>query len=131
MKQIFLFLLLIASGAALAANTPNKLDQLKAELSRVREEQQSAYQDYQMIMELRRNEVQERSPFMLQHPYGMSMDTPPPNYDDVLRAQQEREEQILQHTSELKRLAARYLELEDQRKSLLKQILELERNPDK
>lgn len=48
MKPIVLFLLFIASGAALAApNTSAKLSQPKAELSSVQQEQQSAYHDYQ------------------------------------------------------------------------------------
>ena len=123
MKQIIFFLLLISSGVALAdSNTPASLNQLKAELRGVQQEQQSAYQNYQITRELRRIEVQESSPPMAQHPYGLGIDTPPPNYEDVLRAQQEREERIRQYTSELSRLSASFMELEKQKKLLLRQI---------
>jgi len=132
MKQIILFLLLIASGAALAdPNSSIRLNKLKAELSSVQQEQQSAYQNYQMTQELRRIEVQEGSPPMIQHPYGTDIYTPPPNYDDVLRAQVERENRIQQYTSELSQLFARFQELENQRKLILKNIKELEQHPDK
>ena len=126
MKQIILFLLLLASGAALAdANTQGKLEKLEAVLNGVRQEQQSVYQNYQMVKELRLMEVREASPPALQYPYGMRMDTPPPNYDDVVRAQMEHEQRIQQYTSDLKNMSARYLELEGQRKALLEQIREL------
>lgn len=130
MKQIILFLLLIASGAALAGpDTSARLSQLKTELGNVQQEQQSVYQNYQMTKELRRIEVQEGSPPMAQHPYGLDINTPPPNYDDVLQAQVEREEHIQQYTSDLRRLFARFLELEGQKKLLLMQIRELEQHP--
>ena len=122
MKQILLFLLLFSSGAALAGtNMPDKLSQLESALNGVRQEQQSVYQNYQMAKELRLMEVQEGSP----HPYGTDINTPPPNYDDVVRAQLEHENRIQQYTDDLKRLSSRYLELESQRKSLQEQIREL------
>ncbi len=131
MKPFLLFLLLIASGTAFAdADTPDKLNQLEAELNGVRQEQQSVYQNYQMTKELRLMEVQEGSPPTSGYPYGKGiygtdLNIPPPNYDDVVRAQMEREQRIQHYTDELKGLSARYLELEDQRKALLEQIREL------
>ena len=132
MKQIIFSLLLIASGAALAdPDTSAKMSQLKAQLRSVQQEQQSAYQNYQMTKELRRDVVQEGSPPMAQHPYGMKIGTPPPNYEDVLRTQQEREEHIRQYTSDLSQLSASFMELEKKKKLLLRQIQELEQHPDK
>jgi hypothetical protein len=131
MKQIIIFLLLIVSGTALAEpNAFVRLSQLKAELGSVQQEQQSAYQNYQMTKELRLNEVQESSPPMGQHPYGMDIDTPPPNYEDVLRTQLERENRIQEYTLDLSRLSARFMELEKQKKLILQQIHELEQHPD-
>jgi len=131
MKQIIPFLLLLAAGASFAdSNAPDKLEQLKAQLRGVREEQQSVFQNYQMVKEQRRIEVQEGSPPMAQQPYGTSLDDPPPNYDDVLRSQLEREDRIQQYTNELGRLSARFLELENQKKALIKQIREMEQHPD-
>ncbi len=131
MKRILSLLLLIAAGTAVAAsNTAERLGELESELDGVRQEQQSVYQSYQMTKELRRAEVKEDSPFMMQYPHGTGVDAQWPNYDDVIREQQEREKRIEQYTSELKGLSARYLELESQRKALLKQIMDLRQHPD-
>jgi len=130
MKHIILILLLAASGAPLAENAPGGLGQLKVQLSVVREEQQSVYHNYQMTRELRLKEVQEGSPPMGLYPNGTGIDTAPPNYEDVLRAQLEREGRIQQYTSDLVRLSARFLDLENQKKALLKQIKEMEQHPD-
>lgn len=132
MKQIFLFLLLIASGAAFADEMQDRLNRLKADLDNVRQEQQSVYQSFQLARDLRLMEAQEGIPPTSGYPYGKDfygtyINTPPPNYDDVVRAQLEREQRIQQYTDELKSLSARYLELEDRRKALLEQIGELKR----
>jgi hypothetical protein len=130
MKQLLYFLLLTVSGAVYAdADTAARLSQLKAELSNVQQEQQAAYQNFQMTMELRRIEVQEASPPMNQYPYGMDLYTPPPNYDEVLRLQLERERRIHQYTDFLSTLSERFLRLEEQRKQIIQQIRELEQHP--
>jgi len=123
MKHILLFLLLFVSGTAFAeTDAQDELNQLEAELNGVRQEQQSVYQNYQMTKELRLTEVQESS-----QSYGESINTPPPNYDDVMREQLEREQRIQQYSDELKNLSERYLELEEERRALLEQIRELKR----
>ncbi len=128
MTRTFLFLLFLCCGPALADSNAPRLDQLKTELDSVRAEQQSVYQNYQMIKELRRSEVQENSPPVAQNPYGTSVNVPPPNYDDVLRLQEKREERIQQYTSDLRHLTSRFLDLDDKRKVLVKQIGDLEQS---
>lgn len=131
MLRIVLFLLLIASGNAFAgSDVSDDLAKLQAELNEVRQEQQSTYQSYAMTKELRRLAIEESSPFMLQHPYGISMDIPPSNFEDVLKDQLRREKQIQQFTNELKELSTHYLELDGQRKALIKQIWELKQHAD-
>ena len=128
MKQILLFLLLIASGAALAdSGTPDDLDKLEAALGKVLQEQQTVYQDYQMTKELRLMEVREGS-LPAQHPYSVTVDTIWPNYDDAVQMQMEREQRIQQYTSKLKNLLHRYTELENQRKALRELISRLKQN---
>ncbi len=126
MKRIAFLLLFLASATALAQqpqqNAPDELAQLKESLRDVQAEEQSVYENYQMLKELRLHVVQENSPPMAQHPNGMGIYTPPPNYEDVLRAQREREDAIQLYTAGLARLAARFMELERERKALLKDI---------
>ncbi|WP_435627653.1 hypothetical protein [Candidatus Ferrigenium straubiae] len=126
MKHILFFLLSFASAVA-CAGTQDELSRFEAELGAVRQEQQSMYQGYQMTLELRRMEVQEGAPPMGHHPYGTDINTPPPNYDDVVRAQMERERRIQRYTDDLKSLSVNYLELEKERKALLERIRELKR----
>lgn len=131
MQRIILFCLLLASGAALAeSGKPDELIKLEAKLNSVRQEQQAVYQSYQMTKEQRLLEVEAGGPLMVQHPHGMSVETPPPDYDAVIRAQLEREQRIQQQTAELRSLSLRYLELEDQRKALLEQIQKLAQHAD-
>lgn len=130
MKHILLFLLLIASGAAFADDeAQEKLNLLEAMLDGVRQEQQAVYQNYRMTKELRLMEVQEGTPPRSQYPHGADLNTPPPDYDELIRAQTEREQRIQQYTDDLQNLSVRYLELEEQRKELLEQIGELKRQP--
>lgn len=128
MKHILFFLLLIASGAAFADDeAQEKLSLLEAMLDGVRQEQQAVYQNYRMTKELRLMEVQEGTPPRSQYPRGADLNTPPPDYDELIRTQTEREQRIQQYTDDLKDLSVRYLELEEQRKELLEQIGELKR----
>jgi hypothetical protein len=130
MKPIFLFLLLLASCVAFAdGGARDELSRLDAELNNVRQEQQSVFQNYQMTKELRLKEVQDGKVPASQYPYGTSLYTPPPNYDDVVREQMKREQRIEQFTSDLQQLSVRYLMLEDRRKALLDQIRELKQQP--
>ncbi len=124
--QALALLLLAAPCAALAQDDTGRLGELRAELEAVRQEQQSVYQNYEMIKDLRRMEVQQASPPMSQQPYGTDLYTPPPGYYDVLRQQAEREQRILQYTSDLSILADRYFRLETRRSQLAVQIRALE-----
>lgn len=126
MKHILLSLLLFASAAAFAGDdTQDRLKQLEADLGDVRQAQQSAYQNYQMVRDMRLMEMQESIPPKSQYPQGTDINTPPPNFDEVFRLQMEREQRIRQYTDELKSLSEHYLELEQERKALLGQIREL------
>lgn len=126
MRHILLSLLLFMSAAAFADDDgQDKLKQLEADLHGVRQEQQSVYQNYQMVRDMRLMEVQEGIPPKSQYPQGMDLNTPPPNFDEVFSMQMEREQRIQQYTDDLKNLSERYLELEEEHKALLEQIGEL------
>jgi len=152
MKPILLFALLIASASAIAdSNAPDKLTQLKKELDGVQQEQVTVREKSEAIREQRLKEAREEQQQSYQNkmnmeprqkaerdgalvftnpatqaPYAMSPDAPIPDYEAVMQAQQEREEHILQYTNELHNLSARSLELQEQRKVLLKRIKDLE-----
>ena len=134
MKHLILFALLIASSVAFAdpAAQDDELTQLQAKLAKVEQEQQAAFRNYQMTKEALSAEVQQRDRAAIQQPYGlavdaydMPIDTPPPNFDEVIRAHKEREQRIQQQMEELKTLSQQYQDLESQRKALRAQIEKL------
>lgn len=139
MRAIILILFLFGSGLAgstlaqtAASVTPQpdpRIAQLEMALNKVQQEQQSVYQQFQMTLELRRYEIQEGNPVVLQGPTGMGgmRDSPPINYDDMIRVQQERKERIQQYTRDINNLYSRYTELGERRRALMDQLMELAR----
>jgi hypothetical protein len=116
--------MLMAQGAP---STERKVDpritQLEMALNHVSQEQQSVYQQFQMLQELRRNEIQDSNPLV--QGMGGVKDMPPISYDDSIAQQRERKERFNQHTRDLDRLYARYAELGEQKKVILDQLREL------
>ena len=135
MRAFFLCLVLLLAAAPALAQTDTspqeqaaaraelqaRIRSLETALSRVSAEQQSVYQQFQMVQEMRRNERQE-----LLNP--MQVYTPPAspaNYDDVMRDRQAREYRMQDYASQMDRLYARYRELEEQKRQLLDQLADL------
>jgi hypothetical protein len=127
---IFLFSWCLA-GVATAQTPPNnerkvdpRIAQLEMALSHVSQEQQSVYQQFQMLQEMRRSEIQDINPLVMQDMGGVK-DMPPISYDESIRLQRERKDLFQQHARELDRLYARYSELGEQKKAILEQLREL------
>ena len=118
--------IVMAQGAA--PNMDRKVDprvtQLEMALNHVSQEQQSVYQQFQMLQELRRNETQDANMLVTQDMGGVK-DMPPISYDDSIRLQRERKERFQQQSRDLDRLYARYAELGEQKKVILDQLREL------
>jgi hypothetical protein len=108
-------------GAGARAELEAQIRSIEAAIRRVSTEQQSLYQQFQMVQEMRRNERQALSNSMQGNPPA----GPPPNYDDVVRERQARENRLQDHEREMDRLYARYRELEEQNRRLLNQLAEL------
>jgi hypothetical protein len=114
--------LLLSTFAGADAATDAEVKQLEAQLLRVQQEQQSLYQQFQMIQELRRTEQEILYPPVIENSPGYSMDNPPPNYDDMVRDKKERQDRIQQYTDDLYGMYARYRELNEQKKALLERL---------
>ena len=117
-----------APNTAPNPNLERKVDpriaQLEMALNHVSQEQQSVYQQFQMLQELRRNETQDVNQLILRDMGGVK-DMPPITYDESIRVQSERKDRFNQHTRDLDRLYARYAELGEQKKAILEQLREL------
>ena len=119
MRRLAIALLFLMSGSALAQSSGDvQMPRLEAALARVREEQQSVYQQFQMIQALQRAELQSvETNSALYVPDGQV-----PSYDDVARERLIRQGRIRYYTEELRQLSDRYRDLDHQVGPLLEQI---------
>jgi len=121
MKTLSLTLLLV-STLALAEPDP-RLVRLEAAYNRAHQEQQAMYQQFQMIQELRRNELQQMDALP-----GGGRGMPAVNagklidYDENVRQERARQERLQRYEREIAQSYARFLELGQQKKALLDQI---------
>lgn len=146
MRQgIFAFFLFSLSAFGLAQTVPGpdgkgrfpappdpRVIQLEITLNQLNQAQQSVYQQFQMVQELRRNETQIDPPQAVlntsEAPYysmGGGNSNPSLNYDENVRFQRERQERLRKYTRDLNDLYSRYSELEEQKRAVLGQLMEL------
>ena len=141
---IFAFFLFSLSAFVLAQTVPGpdgkgrfpappdpRVIQLEITLNQLNQAQQSVYQQFQMVQELRRNETRIDPPQAVlntsEAPYSMggANSNPSLNYDENVRFQRERQERLRQYTRDLNDLYSRYSELEEQKRAVLGQLMEL------
>lgn len=107
------------------APPPARLDaqlrRVEAALSRISQEQQSVYQRFQMLQEMRRAELQQ----VYQQGQTYTPPATPPNYEDLVREKNAHEQRLQQYSEEIDRLYARYRELDAQKQPLLEALSEL------
>jgi hypothetical protein len=119
MRWVALCLLGLLSAPVLAAeDIDRELRRVEIALNRIHQEQQSVYQQFQMVQEMRRNEEQRTYQPLLSY----TPPATPPNYDDLRREEEARAARLKEYQYELDRLYARYRELEDQKKPLLDEL---------
>src|SRR5262249_39361922 len=110
------------SAVALAdAATEAEIGRLQTQLDQLQHVQQSVYQQFQMIQELRRTEIEAQYPQVIQNSPQYEMGSPP-NYDDVVRQKNERDYRIKQYTDDLNRLYGQYQELANQKRALVDRL---------
>jgi hypothetical protein len=119
----FAALVFCLSAAVLAdAATEAEIGRLQMQLDQLQHLQQSVYQQFQMIQELRRTEIDAQYPQVIQNSPDYAIGNSPPNYDDVVRQRAERDNRIKRYTDDLNRLYAQYQDLEGQKRSLVDRL---------
>ena len=122
MRWGFAALAFCLSAVALAdAATEAEIGRLQTQLDQLQHLQQSVYQQFQMIQELRRTEIDAQYPQVIQNSPDYAMGSPP-NYEDVVRQKAERDTRIKQYSDDLNRLYAQYQDLEKQKRSLIDRL---------
>jgi hypothetical protein len=120
MRWAILTCLLLVAPVLAADDMDREVRRVESALTRISQEQQSVYQQFQMVQELRRSEERQMQPLQSYTPPAT-----PPSYDDVKREEEARAERVKEYQYELDRLYARYRELEEQKKPLLEELSEL------
>lgn len=127
LRRIALAALVLAAPLAFA-QVPNaaqfaqialaqQMQRVEGALNRLSQEQVAVYQQFQMVLEMRRNE--ERLALQRLPIYRLSTLVPPPTVDDVQRDEDARTQRMNDLQAESDRLYARYRELEEQKRPLL------------
>jgi predicted nucleic acid-binding Zn-ribbon protein len=118
---------LLVFPAWAAGDIQQEIRRVEAALAMLAQDQQSVYQQFQMVQVLLRSEESRMQALQTYTPPAT-----PPSYDDVRREEGSRTARIRQYQDELDRLYSRYRELEAQRNEMLKALSALvqQRNED-
>ena len=123
-----LFFLPVFVWADSSQNMQDLISQHQSELNRIQQEAQTAHQQFMMLQELRRYEMNEITAPM--QPSATVKSIPIPNYDDMLKDKQKKKARIQQYGAELDALYLRHKELEARRNELFNEIEHLRRTPE-
>jgi hypothetical protein len=113
-RSVLLLLALLGMPAWAADDVDQEIRRVESLLAATVQEQQSVFQQFQMVQALRASEERQVQPVQSYTPPAS-----PPNYDDVRREESTRAARIKQYQEEMDRLYPRYRVLEEQRKQLL------------
>lgn len=113
LRALLCAMLMLSAPGFAADAVQQQMRQIEAALARLSQEQQSVYQQFQMVQALRRSEERQLLPLPV---YGGTGTLP--NYEDVKREEEARAQRVRQYQYELDRLYGRYRELEEQKRPL-------------
>lgn len=122
MRSLIWILPLLALSFTAAADDKAELQELYAAVSALNQEQQSLYQQFQMLQEVRRSNDREFFNSQVRSP---QLITEVPKYDEVGEAQREVVRRAEELTRQSDQLYAQYNELGARKAALQQRILEL------
>ena len=121
LRRLLLLLASIALPALAAESVQDQMRRIESALTRISQEQQAVYQQFNMVQELKRNEERQLAPF--------GSIAPNANYDDVKKLEEARAQRVRDLQTEVDRLYGRYRELEEQKRPLLDALSALAQLP--
>jgi len=121
-KQLFFGLLLFSLPVfAIAAESEKQLFELESAITQRQQEQQTLFQQFQMLQELRRHEIAQDDQ-AASAGSDLALSGEAPKYEDLARQRKDRSEKIQRYTNELNKLYVRYQEMENERRALIEQL---------
>ncbi len=121
-RLFFLYLLLTPLSTQADPVIEEQIRQLEASLSRLHQNQQNIFQQFQMIQELRRFELTQEEEIISSPLTGSVMSETLPSYEEMVKRREARQKRLQQYTSDLDQLYSRYQDLEAERQFLIEQI---------
>ena len=116
---------LLASVAFAQSEIDTEVRSIQAQIAAIQQEQQSVYQQFQMLQTFKRDEQLAANPLVIENSPVYSRDNAPPNYDDMVREKQARQDRIRQYGNDLNVLYDRYQALEQQKQALFARLRDL------
>ena len=121
MKFLLFYLLLFPLAASVEAGNEKQILELESVIMQQQQEQQILFQQFQMLQELRRNEMAQME--QTQPAVGdIIINGEAPRYEDIARQRKGHTEKIDRYTTELHELYTRYREAENERRALIEQL---------
>ena len=127
-KLFFFCLLLTPLSTQADPVIEEQIRQLEASLSRIHQNQQNIFQQFQMIQELRRFELTQEEEIISPPLTGSVMSDTLPSYEEMVKRKETRQKRLQQHTSDLDQLYSQYQDLEVEKQFLIEQINNLVRS---
>lgn len=132
MKLILIGLLLLSLPLSAANDVQKKRQETEAALSMLQQEQQNLFQQFQMLQELRRQELLQENSNIMQQSQPIVGNTML-NYDEVQKREQERLARIKDYSARLNEIHERYQEIDRERQVMINELTALRqgKSPDR
>ncbi|MDT8363683.1 MAG: hypothetical protein RQ714_03415 [Nitrosomonas sp.] len=129
MRLLLICILLLSLPLAAASNdVQRRIHELETALSMLQQERQDLFQQFQILQEFRRHELQQESDIITQQLSRSVTRDGTVNYDDVQKRKQERFARIKEYTAQLDEIHGRYREIDSERQVLIRELSDLKRS---
>ncbi len=132
MKLILIGLLLLSLPLSAANDVQKQKQEVEAALSMLQQEQQNLFQQFQMLQELRRQELLQENSIIMQQSQPIVGNTML-NYDEAQKREQERLARIKDYSARLNEIHERYQEIDRERQVMIGELTALRqgKSPDR
>lgn len=135
MKLMLMSLLLLSLPlpAADDVQKQKQIQEVEITLSMLQQEQQNLFQQFQMLQELRRQELLQENSIIMQQNQPPVTGNATLNYDEVQKRERERLARIKDYTARLSEIHERYQEIDRERQVLIGELTALrqDKSPDR
>lgn len=124
MRSMLIGLLLLSLPLFAADDVQKQIQEVEVALSMLQQEQQNLFQQFQMLQELRRQELLQENDITLRQNQPI-MGGSGLNYDEVQKRDQERLARIKDYSTRLNEIHERYQEIDRERQALIGELTAL------